>query len=396
MKIALVHDYLQVYGGAERVLEAMHDIWPEAPVYTAFVNWKGLGPHAERIKKWDIRTSWVERNWFVKKFHSPLRFLTPWVWKYFDFSDFDVVITSSAWYMPRGIKTNPKTTKHICYLHTPPRYLYGYDAAKNWHKCFMVYPYKIIKPYSLIVNYFLRLYDFKISQNVDYFIANSIETQRRITKFYRRNSKVIYPPVDIHSRNVKHIPEMYKDLPKNYYLVVSRLARAKHIDLAIEACQKLNKKLVIVGKGQDEDYLKSKVQMSHSLPKESLITFLGEVDDKELPLIYTNAKALIFPAKDEEFGIVPVEAMGYGIPIVALKSGGVPETVIEEKTGVFFDELTVESIISAIKKLEKLKIRQESCIKRAKNFSKQSFKDNLKQLIKTHSRNVNLAHSWNG
>ena len=364
MKLALVHDYLQVYGGAERVLEAMHEIWPKAPIYTAFVNWDGLGPHAERIKTWDIRTSWVEQNWFVKKFHSPLRFLTPWVWKYFDFSDYDVVISSSAWYMPRGIITNPKITTHISYLHTPPRYLYGYDTARNWNK------YKVVRLYSYIVNHFLRLYDFNIAQSVNYFIANSKETQKRITKFYRHKSTVIYPPVKI---NINTHLECVGD----YYLVVSRLARAKHIDLAIEACQKLNKQLIIVGKGPDEEYLRSKVKTP------SLVTFLGEIADKDLPSIYANAKALIFPAKDEEFGIVPVEAMGYGIPVVALRSGGVPETIIEGKTGVLFDELNLEIVVAAMKKLDKLNIRKEDCIKHANNFSKEIFQTKMKNFVST-------------
>ena len=363
MKIALVHDYLQVYGGAERVLEAMHEIWPEAPIYTAFVNWKGLGPHADRIKKWDIKTSWVERNWFVKRFHSPLRFLTPWVWKYFDFTDYDVVISSSAWYMPRGIITNPKITTHICYLHTPPRYLYGYDTARNWNK------YWPVKLYSLIVNHFLRLYDYNSAQSVDYFLANSKETQKRITKFYRRKSTVIYPPVKI---NINTHLECVGD----YYLVVSRLARAKHIDLAIEACQKLNKQLIIVGKGPDEEYLRSRISGTN-------VTFVGEVDDNELPAIYANAKALIFPAKDEEFGIVPVEAMGYGIPVIAFRSGGVPETIIEGKTGILFDELNLEAVVNAMKKLDKLNIKKVDCTKRAYSFSKEIFQTKMQNFIST-------------
>jgi len=367
MKIALVHDYLQVYGGAERVLESMHKIWPDAPIYTAFVDWKGLGPHADRIKTWDIRTSWVERNWFVKKLHSPLRFLTPWVWKYFDFSDYDAVISSSAWYMPRGIKTDPKRTTHICYLHTPPRYLYGYDTARNWNK------YWPIKLYSLIVNHYLRLYDFNIAQNVNYFIANSIETQKRITKFYRRESTVIYPPVELKRSDL--FIQKGQTLPDNYYLVVSRLARTKHIDLAIDACQKLNKPLVIVGKGPDKEFLQSKIREG------SNITLLGEVADKELPTIYANAKTLIFPAKDEEFGIVPVEAMGYGIPVVAFRSGGVPETVIENKTGIIFDELTTNSVVKALRQLDKLKVQPQDCKARAREFSKEIFQTNLINFI---------------
>jgi hypothetical protein len=247
IKIALVHDYLKEYGGAERVLEAMHEIWPDAPIYTAFVDYNKLGPHAERIKKWDIRTSWVQKVWPVKKLHSPLRFITPWVWRYFDFSEYDVVITSSAWYIPRGIITHRSASSavfvqkqvlrqlarmrlmldrtlpilglqsplsrsrladsakvfsqttaelaerkpiHICYMHTPPRHLYGYETASKWKK------YWLVRVYGELINHFLRIYDYNTARRVDFFIANSKETQRRINKFYRRESTVIYPPVE--------------------------------------------------------------------------------------------------------------------------------------------------------------------------------------------------------
>lgn len=367
MKVALVHDYLKEYGGAERVLEALHEIWPEAPIYTAFVDFDGLGPHAGRIKKWDIRTSWVQKVWPVKKLHSPLRFITPWVWKYFDFSEFDVVITSSAWYIPRGIVTKPPTV-HICYMHTPPRHLYGYETASNWKK------YWFVRVYGETINHFLRQYDYQTAQNVDCFIANSRETQRRIKKFYRRESEVIYPPVEIRASGYK---DAKHEESKGYYLSVSRLARAKHIDLAIGVCQKLGKSLVIVGKGGDEARLKSMVngQMSN-------ITFLGEVNDGELRGIYQNAKALIFPAKDEEFGIVPVEAMAAGVPVLAYRSGGVVETVVEGKTGLFFNKLTAASLIKTMEQLDNRAMKSSDCEKQAKKFSKELFQKRIIEFVK--------------
>ncbi|MCR4264179.1 MAG: glycosyltransferase, partial [Candidatus Roizmanbacteria bacterium] len=308
LKIALVHDFLKEYGGAERVVEALHDMWPDAPVYTSFVDYESLGPHADRIKKWHIVESPFGSSWLMRRFHSPLRFLAPWVWNSFDFSKFDVVISSSGWYISRGI-TVRKPTIHICYLHHPPRHLYGYQTAMDWQK------YWPVRLYGTIVNHFLRMYDYDTAQSVDYFIANSEETKRRIQKFYRRDSTVIYPPVDIPKKTVFSGLKR-QSLPKNYYLVVSRLARAKHIDLVIKACQELDKSLVIVGKGREENYLR---QIANG--KSSTVTFLGEVRDEELPGIYQNAKALVFPSEDEEFGIVPVEAMGYGIPVIALRSG---------------------------------------------------------------------------
>jgi len=343
-------------------------MWPDAPVYTSFVDYNLLGPHAERIRKWKIVESPFGSSWLMKKFHSPLRFLAPLVWNQFDFSKFDMVISSSGWYISRGIKTN-KPTIHICYLHHPPRHLYGYQTAMDWQK------YWPIRMYGHIVNHFLRMYDYETAQNVDYFIANSEETKRRIEKFYRRDSIVIYPPVEVNHADLRF--KKYDLGITNYYLVVSRLARAKHIDLVIKACQELDKPLVIVGKGREENYLKSLI-INHK----SNIRFLGEVSDDELPSIYQNAKALVFPSEDEEFGIVPVEAMGYGIPVIALKSGGLPETVIEGKTGLLFDELSVDSVVSAIKKFEQKSFDKKQIINHAIKFSKERFEKEIKEFVK--------------
>lgn len=361
MKIALVHDYLKEYGGAERVLEALHSIYPQAPIYTSFVDFKNLGPHAQRIKKWQIKKSWIHFLWPVKKLHSPLRFLAPWVWKFFDFSEFDLVISSSGWYMCKGINT-PKKCIHICYLHHPPRHLYGYSTALEWQRN------PLIKIYASVINHFLRIYDFNTSQRVDYFLVNSQETKKRCQKFYRRDSTVIYPPV-----KTTNIP--LKKEKGEYYLTVSRLARAKHIDLAIKACQKLNKPLKIVGKGRDRQYLE---QLAKNNPN---ITFLGEVNDQELDGLYQSAKALIFPSEDEEFGIVSVEAQARGVPVIALKSGGVPETLIKNKTGILFDQLTTNSLTKAIRRFETIIINPRDCIENAKKFSQERFEKEIKKFV---------------
>ena len=367
MKIALVHDFLREYGGAERVLEVLHELWPEAPIFTAFVDWKGLGPHAPALKQWDIRESWVSRNPFVRKFHSPLRFLAPKIWESFDVSGYDMVISSSGWYISRGISTT-KPTVHICYLHHPPRHLYGYQTAVDWQKHWPV------RVYAHIINHFLRMYDYQTAQRVDYFIANSKETQKRISKFYRRESIVIYPPVEIKKFQISN----FKFQISNYYLSVSRLARAKHIDLIIQACQKLHVPLVIVGQGREKEYLRSKIK-----DQRSKIVFLGEVADEELPTMYQNAKAFISASEDEEFGIAAVEAMGYGKPVIAYRSGGLVETVIEGKTGVFFDELSTDSLIKAVKCLNDLNHlnMRNACIKQAKKFSKERFKKEIKEFV---------------
>ena len=194
MRVALVHDYIKEYGGAERVLEALHEIWPNAPVFTSIYLPEFLGPHKNRFKNWDIRTSFLQYLPFKKKLISSFRLITPFVFKMFDFSKFDLVIVSATGaYNPNMI--NKKTALQICYCHTPPRYLYGFATARDWKKNLF---FKVL---GEIANHFLRLVDYKSAQNVDFFIANSRNIAGRIKKFYRRNSTVIYPPIEMNQES---------------------------------------------------------------------------------------------------------------------------------------------------------------------------------------------------
>ncbi|MDO8486728.1 MAG: glycosyltransferase family 4 protein, partial [Candidatus Curtissbacteria bacterium] len=171
MKVALVHDYLGEFGGAERVLKALCEIWPKAPIYTAFYR---EGVAYERFKNRKIITSWAQKvPFFTTYLHSPLRFLAPFIWNSFDFSGYDVIVSSSSWYVTKGFKKKGKAIE-ICYCHTPPRWLYGYATSVNFQK------YPLVKAYAAIVGHFMRLYDFKAAQKVDYFIANSEEVAGRI------------------------------------------------------------------------------------------------------------------------------------------------------------------------------------------------------------------------
>jgi len=363
MKIALVHDFLREYGGAERVVEAMHEIWPEAPLYTSFVDWKALGQHGARFKDWDIRPSWVQRNWLVKKYHSPLRFLAPKIWESFDLSGYDVVLSSSGWFMCRGVIVK-KPAVHICYIHHPPRNLYGYATGSNLQK------YWPVRVYATIINFFLRHYDFETAQRVDHFVANSQETARRVKKFYRRDSTVIYPPVEIPNVKLKQ--------KGDYFLSVGRLTYAKRVDLAIAACNKLKLPLKIVGKGKEEVSLRSIAGPT--------IEFVGGVSDSELARLYAGARACIFCALDEDFGMVPVESMGHGVPVIALGEGGVLETVTDGKTGILFYKPTAESLISAMNKFEKTKFDANDCISQAKTFNKERFKKELRNFVEENIR----------
>lgn len=397
MKVALVHDYIKEYGGAERVLEALHEIYPQADVYTTVYLPDYLGPHKKRFANWKIHTSFLQHLPFKQKLISPIRLVSPLAFTSFDFSQYDVIITSATGaYFPNSIRVHRKqqsannnasrsalraTQMLISYCHTPPRYLYGYATAREWKKN------KLFNILGETANHFLRMVDFNSSKNVDYFIANSEEVKQRIEKFYRRDATVIYPPA-ISSR----VHEALRAGPTvdvaertalsakrgDYYLAGGRLARPKHIDLIVEACLELKLPLKVFGKsfagyGEElEQMANGKWQIVNG-EKKPLIEFLGEVSDEEKADLMKHAKAFVFASEDEDFGIVPVEAMGHGLPVIAYKSGGVKETVIDGKTGVFFDDLKVESLKKAIKQFNNITISSYDCIKQAEKFSKERF-----------------------
>lgn len=343
MRIALVHDYLSEFGGAERVLLALSEIWPEAVIFTAFLK---KGSEAEkRFKGRKIITSWAQKiPWFSAKLYSPLRFLAPKIWE--DISrkvkDFDLVITSSSWYITKGLHQN-----EICYCHTPPRWLYGYATSQNWQK------YWLVRVYAIVVGHIMRLHDFRQAQKVKLFVANSVEVKKRIWKFYRRESVVIYPPVDLPK------PKKLKRL--DYYLIVSRPVGGKGIEVGLAAAKKYGFNLKVVGG--------------------------GDVSDEELVKLYSQAKAFLALSKDEDFGITPVEAMSCGTPVIAFNGGGYKETVVDGKTGILFDDYSAKGLWWAMKKFDNLNYRtlQRNCIEQVKKFSKERFKKEMKELVEKNA-----------
>lgn len=387
MKVAIVHDYIKEYGGAERVLEALHEIFPKAPVYTTVYLPDYLGPHKERFADWNIQTSFLQVLPLKAKLISPFRLLAPIAFKQFDFSEFDVVLTSATGaYFPNVL--HKRGAKLICYCHTPPRYLYGYATAREWKKN------PIFRFLGETANHFLRMVDYSASQNVDQFIANSQEVAGRIRKFYRKDAVVIYPPVDIENAKVKnekskapHFAKASRDKQvknKEYFLAGGRLARAKHIDLIVRVCTEQNLPLKVFGKafaGYGEELQKI---------AGATVEFLGEVTDEEKFVLMSNARAYLFAAEDEDSGITPVEAMAAGTPVIAYRSGGVRETVVEgnpstssgQGTGLFFEELSVASLKAALKKFEGMKFDTNICMKRAEQFSNERFKKEIKELVR--------------
>lgn len=365
MKVALVHDYLADFGGAERVLLSLSELYPEAPIYTAFYT-KGL-PAYERFKGRDIRASWAQRvPLFASKLHSPLRFLAPEIWESFDLDSYDVVISSASWYITKGVLTRPETL-HICYCHTPPRYLYGYPTSVEWQRFWLV------RQYARIVNHYLRKYDFLAAQRVDYFVANSRNVQERIRKFYRRESTIIYPPVEIPIID----PGIDIKIPGSgvYFLTGGRLTREKHYELAVQAANELDISLTVYGEGPFRSQLQALAGKT--------VEFVGNVDERELARLYAGAKAFIALAEDEDFGMTVVEAEMHGTPVIAYRGGGYLETIKEGVTGMFIDQLTVEALVKTIKNFQmtNFKFQTKAIKQHAQKFSKERFMKEMKEFV---------------
>jgi len=363
MKVALVHDYLYEYGGAERVLETLHEMFPDAPVYTGYYFPETM---PENFKSWNIRTSKLQKVPFLKNFKIWFVYFLPWCFEQFDLSEYDLIISSVS-FAAKGVITHPNQT-HICYCHTPPRFLWGLNTQmkRGW----------LVKKATEFLNIFFRKWDFAASQRVDHFVANSMTVQKRIKDFYQRDSEVIYPACRIasdyqYSEALK--TELGSDIPQNYFLVASRLYKQKHVDLIVEAFNVLNLPLVILGRGNEENYLKSIAKQN--------IKFVGFVSEKIFPLYCAHCRALITASENEDFGMTPPEVNGFGKPAIAHNSGGHTETVIDGLTGILFDDLTVESIIKAIRRFEESKFEAEKIRENAKRFSIDQFKSKINSLV---------------
>ncbi len=378
MKVALVHDYIKEFGGAERVLKTLTEIFPDAPIYTAFCV-KGSTAHRE-FKDKKIIESFLAPLLKLGKLYSPLRFLIPVIWGSFDLSDYDLVITSCSWYVTRGFKIGAKT-KVVAYCHTPPRWLYGYETSVGFTR------YWPVKVYAAIVGHFIRLYDFLTAQppkrdripiraGVDVFIANSENVRQRIQKFYRRDAVVVYPPVEVEkiqkvSRNLRTSQK------EDYFLVVSRLVGAKGIEEAAVAFKNLPYKLKIVGEAAGySDVIKRLKEVSGGN-----IELLGRVSDDKLYKLYALAKGFIALARDEDFGITPVEAQAAGTPVIAYNGGGFKETVIDGVTGILINSTDEESIRSAVCEFSKINWDRKRIQANARRFSRGLFVKGIERVI---------------
>lgn len=372
MKIALVYDRVNKFGGAERILLALHEIWPEAPLYTSVYDEK----NAPWAKDFKVIPSFLQKFPPARKNHECFAPFMPIVFESFDFDQYDIVIsvTSEA---AKGIVTRPKTL-HLCYCLTPTRYLWsGYEEYFNKARKRFLMRYPIA---------YLRLWDKIAAERPDEYIAISKTVQARIKNYYHRESEVIYPPVDT---DKFEIPSFAKATAgkqnSNYFLVVSRLVKYKKVDLAVEAFNKLGWSLKVVGVGREMGNLRKKAKEN--------IEFLGQLTDNELLSYYQNCEAVVFP-QEEDFGIVPVEAMACGKPVIAYGKGGAIETVIGGVTGFFFKEQTVGCLAAKLQNSKVSEILKEGCRKQAEKFNKERFKEEFKNFVekkwKNHTKTTSM------
>lgn len=363
MKIALVHDYLVQYGGAERVLEAFTELFPEASIYTLLYDKDAMhGVFSDRR----IYTSFLQKIPGALKNHRVFPVFMPIAIEQFDFSKYDIVLSDSSSYA-KGILTGPQTL-HICYLHTPMRY--AWDDCQKYTQDFGL-PSIIRKLVPLFMSP-IRLWDRSAADRPDHIIANSEFVRKRIRKYYRRESTVIHPPVNVNDFSIAKEADR-----KDYFLMVGRLIAYKRHDIAIEACNRLGVPLKIIGRGPEMDRLKKLAGKT--------VEFLGRVPDAELPKYYAECRGFIFP-QEEDFGIVAIEAMASGRPILAYRGGDIPEHLEEGKMGVFFQEQTVEAVEAAIRQFRDKDYDSEYIRGRALRFDTALFKEKIKEYIEEAMR----------
>lgn len=375
MKVALVHDYLSEAGGAERVLKVLSEMFPDAPIYTAFVKQGSaremLGDRSEKI----VESSW---GWLLKlgRMYSYLRFCLPWIWRSIDLSEYDLIITSCSGYIARGFRVS-SDAKVVAYCHTPPRWLYGYEtptgaAQKWWGKLFMV-----------VVGPWVRYFDFTSSQRVDTWIANSKEVAKRISKFYRKKAIVVYPPVDLMypSNPVIQYSSGGQENRKtgrqehDYYLTVARVTGAKGLVETAAVFGAMKKKLIIVGELVGGNKIRTQIEQAGK----GYVELVGRVSDTELTQVYSQARAFVAMASNEDFGMTVVESMQCGTPVLALNSGGYRESVKQGVTGVIIEG--IGQMRDGILQIDKIKWDREKIKKWGETFGRSRFEKEIHEIL---------------
>lgn len=350
MKIALAHDWLTNWAGSEQLLFYLHQIFPEAPIYTTIYNPKKVDP--KKINPNLIRPSWLQSIPGAKSHHQIMVPLMPMAVKW-DFSEYDLVISDSSWVM-KGINAK----KHIAIILTPARWLWGFGGDRRADNI-------LAKPLKNI----LRKWDFQAAQKPDQLIAISKTVQERIQLIYKRDSLVVYPPAEISRFDQKEYKNMQSE---DYFLTVGRLVPYKRVDLIVEAFNKTGQKLKIIGSGPELAKLREQAKNN--------IQFLGNLPDKARDEHYLRCRGFIFAA-DEDFGIVPIEAMAAGKPVIAFNKGGATETVHQDVSGILFESQNSQSLINALQKFEKTNFDSQAIKKSVLKYNPERFQQQIKNII---------------
>ena len=367
MKIALIHDYLSQNGGAERVLKAMHEIWPDAPIFVLFYDQNKV----KGFEKSDVKETFLKNLPGVKNYYEWYLPFMPGATERHNLGGIEVAISSTSGFA-KGIITDPDTL-HICYCHTPPRFLWS-----GTHRYVSDLRYNfLVKSFLPPLLHRLRLWDTLSTNRVDHFIANSQTVKQRINKYYRRESEVIYPPV---ATEKFYISQNLGD----YFVAGGRLVPYKRLDLVIKAFNRLGYPLKIFGTGPEEKYLRSIAKPN--------IEFLGNISEENKIKLLSEARAFINPQM-EDFGIVAVEAQAAGRPVIAFAQGGATESVIDKETGVFFYEQSWEAILNTVLNFSPFAWDQTKIKAHAEKFNTNAFKLSIKKFVE--DRYEEFSHGLN-
>lgn len=364
-KMAFVIDWLDTMGGAESMLLVLHKMYPDTPIYTSVYDKKRM----TKFSGCDVRTSYMQ--WllpaFIRYKHVLWPVLRAHAFRRLDMEQFDLIISVST-AEAKAVKKRPGAT-HICYCNTPTRYYWSH--YEEFKQKFNFGPLTFfIRPFIPLFVRWMRKWDLEAASRVDHFLANSTAVGKRIEKYYKRESKVVFPPVD--TARFSNINSQASDIPRSGLIVWGRHVPYKRFDLAIKACNRIGAKLTVIGSGPETEKLKKMAGPT--------VTFSGRVSDEELVRLAHSAEAFLFPG-EEDFGIAPVEAMAAGLPVIAYKSGGALDYVKQNETGIFFEEQTADSLAEAIEKLPSTEFDPELISKKSEEFSETVFKKQIKNFV---------------
>ena len=356
MRIAVVHDYFTQLGGAEKVAEELYNMLPGADLFATVALESKMPPTLRDVR---VHTSWMQRLPRMASYYRLYFPLYPFAVRSLDLSDYDLIVSSSSGYA-KGVEVNANAI-HVCYCHTPMRWVWSYDSYSSRER--FQGGIKAVLP-ALIGG--LRLWDEGAARQPDHFIANSHAVADRIMRAYGRYSEVIAPPIDIERFRV------YAE-QQDYYVVLARLVSYKRIDLAVSAFSRMKRKLIVIGTGPALEELKAKAGRT--------VQFVGRKSDNEVEAYVSQCQALIFPG-EEDFGMAPVEVAAAGRPTIAFRAGGAVETVVDNVTGVFFDEQTTESLIEAVERFERQQWSSAAIRAHAEGYSREVFRHRFASFLR--------------